>query len=60
MNKITLTRYINVAIFAILLGALINAIKTTDISDLKTSCVLLIVYVLIDLFGDIKDSKGEK
>lgn len=60
MNKVKLTRYINIATFILMLNALVKVITITDISKLKVSCILCIFIILIDLLRDIWDSRGVK
>lgn len=61
MNKVKLTKYINIATFVLMLSALVKVITITDINKLRESCILCMFIILIDLLRDIWDSKaGDK
>lgn len=59
MDKVTLTKYINIATFILMLSALVKVITITDISKLRVTCILCIFIILVDLLKDIWESKGD-
>jgi len=58
MDKKVLTKYIDIAIFVLMVSVLVKVI-TDNVGDLKVNCILLIVYILIDIAKDIWESKGK-
>ncbi|NOW03215.1 hypothetical protein [Clostridium beijerinckii] len=57
MDKEALTRYINIASF-ILWISLLEKVFMDDSANLKFTCILLILYILINTAKDIWDSKA--
>lgn len=58
MDKKVLIKYINYLTFLLMLDVLIKVV-TDNAGNLKVNCILLIVYVLIDIAKDIWDCKGD-
>ncbi|NRT78134.1 hypothetical protein [Clostridium beijerinckii] len=59
MDEEALTRYINIASF-ILWISLLEKVFMDDSANLKFTCILLILYILINTAKDIWDSKSVK
>ncbi|WP_297422126.1 hypothetical protein [Clostridium sp.] len=59
MDKAVLRKYINIISFALWLGALVDIIYN-NVSNLKATCILLLVYILLDTAQDIWESKDVK
>lgn len=59
MDKEALTRYINIASF-ILWISMLEKVFMDDSANLKSACILLIVYALLNTAKDIWDSKEVK
>lgn len=59
MDKAKLTKCINIAIFILMLDALVKVVSD-NVTNLKLNCILLIVYVLIDVLGNIWNCKDVK